>query len=254
MARTGIIFHGLAAATFVGAGMLTAFETPPPTVPALVIDLGSSVGLLTAPQIALSDGARLASAYLTPDTPLMWSLLLAVWLMVVLDAIGQCIDSSEARNRATRHPGIWTFYAAALFVAAGVIWFLRDSPAGLSAGLALATAAAIMASRRAAGRQRPAVGFVAGWLTAVMSAALAVAASSHLSMPLPAVAAIAILPAAVIGMAAQIWIGPSIGYSAALIWAFCGLAVSAMGTDPMIALAAIVGIAGMAIVLVRAAS
>ena len=69
-----------------------------------------------------------------------------------------------------------------------------------------------------------------------------------------ALAALAILPGAAIGMAAQLWIGPSIGYSAALIWAFCGLAVTTMGSDPMIALAAILGISGMAAVLVRAAS
>ncbi|MFN3525177.1 MAG: hypothetical protein ACK4YU_03735 [Paracoccus sp. (in: a-proteobacteria)] len=254
MARIGTLFHGLAAATFVGAGAVTAFNAPPPVAPVLTLNLGSTVNLLSSPQMAISDGARLASAYLIPDNVLMWSLLLAVWLMVVLDAVGQCIDPSEVRNRPVRHPGIWTFYAAALLIAAGASWFLRDSPAGLAISLALATAAAIMASRRAAGRQRPAVGFFAGWLTAVMSAALAVAASNQFAMPLPAVAAIAILPAAAIGMAAQIWIGPSIGYSAAMIWAFCGLAVSTSGSDPLIALSAIVGIAGMAIVLVRAAS
>ena len=50
------------------------------------------------------------------------------------------------------------------------------------------------------------------------------------------------------------WIGPSVGYSVALIWAFCGLALSTMGSDPMIALAAIIGISAMATVLIRAAS
>ena len=44
------------------------------------------------------------------------------------------------------------------------------------------------------------------------------------------------------------------GYSVALIWAFCGLAISTMGSDPMIALAAIIGISAMATVLIRAAS
>ena len=68
------------------------------------------------------------------------------------------------------------------------------------------------------------------------------------------VSAVAILPAAALGMAAQMWIGPSVGYSVALIWAFCGLAISTMGSDPMIALAAIIGISAMATVLIRAAS
>lgn len=149
---------------------------------------------------------------------------------------------------------IWLLFSASLLGAALWPWMFDKHPGWLTVGTAVTAAAAIAAARRAAGRQRPAVGFFAGWATAVFSAALAAFVAVRLDMPIQALAALAILPGAAIGMAAQLWIGPSIGYSAALIWALCGLAVSTMGGDPIIALAAILGISGMATVLVRAAS
>ena len=114
--------------------------------------------------------------------------------------------------------------------------------------------AATVGARRAAGRHRPAIGFLAGWATALASAALAELTAVQFGLSAQVVSAVAILPAAALGMAAQMWIGPSVGYSVALIWAFCGLAISTMGSDPMIALAAIIGISAMATVLIRAAS
>ncbi|MFN3275141.1 MAG: hypothetical protein ACK41U_10750 [Paracoccus sp. (in: a-proteobacteria)] len=237
MTSLGNIAHGLAAAVFVTAGVLGALQ-PGPGLP-----------------LAMSlRGQHLAYTYLAPDNPLMWTLLLVVWAVVALDAIGQWIDPSEGPASVRRQPRVQGLFVISLLIASAAPALLRDSPAGLAVAMCAATGAAIVASRRAAGRHRPAIGFYAGWMTAVTSAALAIMADRLMQMPVVLISATAILPATAVGIVAQIWIGPSIGYSAALIWAFCAMAITTMGTAPLIALWAIVGIASMAIVLVRAAS
>ena len=150
-------------------------------------------------------------------------------------------------------PRVWPVVMGALVM--GAAWpSLIDHPAVLTLATVAGAVAATVGARRAAGRHRPAIGFLAGWATALASAALAELASERFGLSAQAVSAEAILPAAAFGTAAQMWIGPSVGYSVALIWAFCGLALSTMGSDPMIALAAIIGISAMATVLIRAAS
>ena len=52
----------------------------------------------------------------------------------------------------------------------------------------------------------------------------------------------------------QLKLGGTFSYSVAVIWSLVGLAAGTMTSDPTIATVAILGIAAMAIVLVRAAS
>lgn len=252
MTRLGDILHGLTAAVFVIAGAIYAAADW--MSPRAVMDGSQMTGpflpdMIDAEPIAASAISRL---YLQPENPLMWSLLIAVWATVALDAIGQWIDPGEPDGR--RVLAIRPLLLVALAAASAAPWIFPHAPGGLAALMALAATAAVLAARRGAGRQRPALGFLGGWATAVTSAGLAAVIGTRFSMPMEWVAALSILPATAFGMAAQLWIGQSIGYSAALIWAFCALAVTTMGTDPTIALAAILGIAGMASVLVRAAS
>lgn len=247
MKRIGTLVHLSAAAVFVTAGLTYAWQTAATTGPD---SLGATASLLSMP---LAPPPSIPQFYLDPGNVVMWSLLIAVWVMVLLDAVGQWIDPSDTDPVRTGRPRIWPL--AVLALALGATWpMLIQLPGLLTLSAGISAAAAILAARRAAGRHRPAIGFFAGWATAMCSAALAAMGAERFGLSMQSVSAIAILPSALIGMAAQIWIGPSIGYSTAMIWAFCGLAISTMGSDPVIALAAILGISAMAAVLVRAAS
>ncbi len=226
MARFRTLLHSSASALFLIAGVSQAVVLP---------------GRWQGP------GTGLIRAYLAPESVVMWALLLALWAMVALDLVGQWIEPSEGA-------GVTTPIIPSLILAAILPWAAGGQPVLLFLGLAGATGAALIAARRAVGRHRPAIGFLAGWLTALTSAALAVTVATLTPLGMAASAALAILPAAAVGAAAQAWIGPAIGYSAALIWAFCAMAVSTMGSDPLTAISATLGIAAMTVVLVRAAS
>ncbi|WP_411838500.1 hypothetical protein [Paracoccus sp. ME4] len=203
--------------------------------------------------VAPPDRTAIPVLYLDPDNVVMWTLMVAICAMVLLDAVGQWIDDTDREPVRTGRRRVWPFITAAALLAA--TWpALITLPLLLTAVTTASAVLATVGARHAAGRHRPAIGFFAGWATALASSALAEMSVQLLSLPQIAVPAVAILPAAALGMAAQMWIGTSIGYSVALIWAFCGLAISTMGTDPMIALVAIIGISAMAAVLIRAAS
>lgn len=249
MIRRGTLAYLVTSAIFVIAGLSHAVPFTHQGVP----DDTRLPGPVLAPppQVGSSTPWHIPELYLDPMNIVMWALLAAIWAMVTLDAVGQFIDPSDDIAERDDLPHIWPLMSIALIAATAMPWLLTR-PFLLAAVAALGASCAIVAAGRAAGHRRPAVGFLAGWSTAVFSATLAGLAADKL--PVQALSALAILPGAAIGMAAQLWIGSSIGYSLALIWAFCGLAVTTMGSDPMVALAAILGISAMATVLVRAAS
>ncbi|WP_405403076.1 hypothetical protein [Paracoccus sp. Ld10] len=247
MKRIGSVLHLMVAAVFVICGVAFAMHPDPRII--------SDAARLAAPMMpsALPTGIAIPQLYLNPDNLLMWMLLIAIWLMVILDAVGQWIDPSDAEQVRAGRLRVWPMLLGALVL--GAAWpSLTEHPAVLTVASITGAVAATIGARRATGRHRPMIGFFAGWATALASAALAQLAAEQFDLSAQAVSALAILPAAAFGMAAQSWIGRSVGYSAALIWAFCGLAISTMGSDPMIALAAIIGISAMATVLIRAAS
>ena len=114
--------------------------------------------------------------------------------------------------------------------------------------------AALSGAIRARGQRRPAPAFLAGWSVALGTATVATLIGVPMSLTTPQTAILAILPGAVIGMIAQERLERSLGFSLAIIWAFCAVAISTMGSSPGVALAAIIGISGMGVVLVRAAT
>lgn len=239
--------HLVVAAIFVICGVIFAMQPD-----ARIITDAARLAAPLLPPVAPTSIA-IPHLYLNPDNLLMWMLLIAVWMMVMLDAVGQWIDPSDDEPIRAGRPRVWPMLLGALVLAS--VWpLLIDNPGVLTLTSVAGAVAATVGARRAAGRHRPAIGFLAGWATALASAALAELTAVQFGLSAQVVSAVAILPAAAFGMAAQMWIGPSVGYSVALIWAFCGLAISTMGSDPMIALAAIIGISAMATVLIRAAS
>lgn len=234
MAERGRITHIVAVAVFVAATLLLAVRGTP-----------------AGPR----DPGRHLDAYLMPQGPLMWALIMAIIAMVVLDCLARWFEhpasagASRGRSGRTGLPlgaGMAVAAAAILAREAGLVWS--------ALGLAIGAVLVLLAARRAVGHRRPAVGFLAGWLTALAMAGAAGVIGASFTLPTTAVAALAILPAAALGAGAQLWIGTGFAYSAAMIWAFCALAVSSMAGDPVVAILATLGIAVMAASLIRAAS
>lgn len=190
----------------------------------------------------------LARLYLQPDNVVMFLLLLSLWLMLVLDAIGNTVEPYRGHGRVTP--------ALVIALLSGAAWpWVMDLFRVLGAGLAVTMMiAALLAARRMAGVNRPAIGFLAGWSTGIAVAVVAGMIAALFGLRLSDTAALAILPSALIAILLQGRIGSAVSYTVALIWAFCGVAATTMGSNPMVALAAILGIAALSTVLVRAAS
>lgn len=240
----------LAAAGFVTSGMIKAlFFRPAPVPPAPEISLGLPLELPVQQTLATSP-IDLARIYLQPQNPVMWLLLAVLWGLLILDAVGGALEPREEDMRERIVPPL----LLALLAGAAWPWIIEVlQPLGTALAVAMMLAA-ILAALRAKGTRRPAIGFLAGWSTGIAMAVAAGLIAAQLGLPVPETAALAILPSALIGMVAQVRIGRSISYSVALIWAFCGVAATSMGSNPVLALAAILGIAALTSVLIRAAS
>jgi hypothetical protein len=254
MTRTGPLIQLLTSMILVISGVLFASHSV--QMPMLSLGAPRLSGPILPPplQIDLEAATRIPQMYLDPLNILMWGLLVALWAMLLLDGIGQVVEPGENSAARQVNGAVWPFFSAAMLMGAIWPWLLDAAPELMLLGSAATAGLAIAAARRSAGRNRPAISFFAGWTTAVFSAALAGFGSARFGLPVQALSALAILPGAAIGMAAQMWIGPSIGYCSAMIWAFCAFTITTMGSDPVVALAAVLGISAMAAVLVRAAT
>ena len=193
--------------------------------------------------------ATLPQLYVQPQTPLMWALLIALWSLLLLDGVGQYLDPSDHGPHPALHP-----LTLALAVGAAWPWLVDLHKPLATLGALLMLTAALSGAIRARGQRRPALGFLAGWSVALGTGTVATLIGVPLELTTPQTAILAILPGAVIGMIAQERLGRALGFSLAIIWAFCAVAISTMGSNPGVALAAIIGISGMGVVLVRAAT
>src|SRR5690606_1994093 len=114
-------------------------------VVAIFVICGVAFAMLPDPRI-ISDAARLAAPllpavaptsiaipqlYLNPDNLLMWALLIAVWMMVMLDAVGQWIDPSDDRQVGGGQPRVWPVLLIGLLLGSALP-FLIDNPAVLT--------------------------------------------------------------------------------------------------------------------------
>lgn len=257
MMRFGHIVQALSTVTFVASSFAFALHNRPHS---LLGELGSAAPRLLIPFSPDFPGPPsalvLPQLYLSPENPVMWLLLIVLWALLAQDVLGQILDSSDnyALSAMATPRVTWPFLSLALLCGAIWPWMVDSDPVLVVLGALVMLVATVVAAIHARGQQRPAIGFLAGWSTAICVAAMAAWVATRLNLTMPMAAALTILPGALIGMAAQDSIGQSIAYSAALIWAFFAIAVTTMGTSPITALAAIFGITAMAIVLIRAAS
>lgn len=248
MARVSGTIHLVSATLFVASGAVLATRARPEAEIA-----GPAAGELApyamiGPMDALP-GATLSDLYLHPQNIVMWLLVVALWLLVLVDAVGQYLDPAPKG----RDP-VWPPLSLALVTGAIWPWLSGVSTTAALVGAALMLAASLTAAIRAKGQRRPGPGFLAGWSLTLVTAALATLAALPFGLSTSQTAIVAILPGALIGMFAQEWIGRSIAFAGAMIWAFCAVAVTTMGSSPGVALAAILGISAMGVVLVRAAT
>ncbi|WCR11472.1 hypothetical protein JHW45_03485 [Paracoccus stylophorae] len=239
----------VAAAAFVVGGLVLAFRPRP--VPRLS-QLDGIDGPLFSLSLGFDDPSRallIPQLYVRPENPVMWALLLAVFAAVAGDAIARSGAAPKAR-----HMRAWPYLSIALLAGAVGPWLLKPVPMAAAGLLLVGAVAATGAAIRTTGQRRGAIGFLAGWMTGVASAAVAAELGRYGGFSAGQTAVLAILPAAIIGMAVQVRLARSFAYSAALIWAFCALAITTMASAPATALAATLGIAAMTAVLIRAAS
>ncbi len=240
----------------------------------------------------LPDGSLgLHSLFLQPEDPVLWSLLVAVWIALTIHAFGvlrrqhrtelagavasQATPAKigqdkgdagppTAQQLALRHShdnDLAEHAPLALALLAGAAWpwlIDRYQASGFVLALAmlsLALAAAVRGQRDGSRiRRMQTVGLFAGWATAVTYAAFATLLNDHLGIPAVASTVTAMLLCAAAGVIIQLRLGGAFCYSVAIIWSLVGLALATMQADATIAMMAIIGISAMAIVLVRAAS
>ncbi|WP_235755965.1 hypothetical protein [Paracoccus salsus] len=207
---------------------------------------------LTSLSPAIRDAAASTSfpqLFVRPENPVMWALLLSLFVLLAMDAAGQWTDPSRSQDMQ-----VWWLLSFALLVCSVWPWLMGHADVAATIGAIAAAMAAIAAAIRTVGQSRPAIGFFAGWLTGLAAATLATLLGTWAALPDGQIAILSILPAAMVGVALQRRLGRAFAYSVAITWGFCGLAVSTMGNTPISALAAILGITAMAAALIRAAS
>lgn len=248
MARAADIVYLGSVAIFVTSGLLLAtFGRPAAQIIAPNLSRGPDYNLFGTD--AVISAATLPQLYVQPQNLLMWGLLVVLWGVLLMDGVGQYLDPDDHSPRPA-----WRSLSLALLAGAAWPWFVAAHGPTATLGALLMLAAALSGAIRARRQGRPAPGFFAGWSLALCTATVATLIGAPLSLTTPQTAILAILPGTMIGMIAQARLNRSLGFSLAIIWAFCAVALSTMGSNLGVALAAIVGISVMGVALVRAAT
>ena len=106
--------HLVVAAIFVICGVIFAMQPD-----ARIITDAARLAAPLLPPVAPTSIA-IPHLYLNPDNLLMWMLLIAVWMMVMLDAVGQWIDPSDDEPIRAGRPRVWPMLLGALVLAS--VW------------------------------------------------------------------------------------------------------------------------------------
>lgn len=146
--------------------------------------------------------------------------------------------------------------ATLLGLTAGAIWpwFGTTRP---EAGLAVAALAPVaivggmLYERRPPGTMNWALGLIAGWLTVSGIGAAAALVFMRLDVESELVTLAALLALSLIGAQVQLSLGRNVAYAIAIIWAMLGIAAASMSLSMTVSTACVLGIATMAVVVVR---
>lgn len=143
-----------------------------------------------------------------------------------------------------------------LGLAAGTVW-PWVSAAAPAFGVTLALAAPVGVVAGLLTNPKPSepvdwlLALIAGWLTVGATGATMGLAQVHLNLQSELSALGGLLALSLIGAQVQLWLGSSVTYALAIIWAMLGVAVASLGLSTTVSTACVLGIATMAVVIVR---
>lgn len=253
-------------------------ETPESAV--ISSDRGDNILRLVDSPPSLPGG--LMHILLVPDDPVLWALLITVWISALVCTMRLCnlwrgfvrISGGSAPDGAGqsdflmfRRPGPrmesgWAAFGLPLALAAGAIWpWVTQKTPLLGFLLACAIFAGLMTSAltRPGGRNRrlesiSAIGVLAGWTTLAVSVALAALLVDLAGLSQTHAALIALLFCAICATRVQLRMGCPLAYSVTIIWALTGIALATMNSNLQVAIAAAIAILAVVGALVRVAS
>lgn len=202
-----------------------------------------------------------------PDNAVMWALLIAAVIAALLHLGWRLADRMSPPAPWAL---IWGLTAGGLYHLGALIDPLLALALGLAAaGLMIVGVIDPPARRRAAavpapdpdpadaevrhgrGAQLWAAAFVAGWTLMIACAALVEVAHDTLGIGPERAMLLGLLVAAHVATRAQLQIGAVISFALAVIWAMIGIAASTVSASITIATACVLGIAALAVVVVR---
>lgn len=260
--HASIAAEAFAAGSFAISVLLTALRTTDTlaalhTEQVLLEPRTAPLSGFSAPVVAVRD--NLLSVVSQPTNPVLWALLIAVILAALMHVL------TASRNRYST-PRSWML-PAGLLVAALWPWVLNPAPL---AGLPLAALSCLLLVRGLsdtlgdttpdadpvepilrAGPAPQLTAFIAGWLLVAATSALGTFVHHRLGMGLERSVLVGLLLAALLGAWGQLRMERAVTFSLAIIWAMIGFAAAAAGASITIATACVLGIAALAVVLVR---
>ncbi|MFH5775755.1 hypothetical protein ACHFJ0_16000 [Paracoccus sp. NGMCC 1.201697] len=267
MRKAGAILLIIASLAFVASGLGYALQpVSPPVAAALPSPLRSDAGLdeLLEPTAAAPD---LATQLLRPRIPAMAALLTISWLAMLYHAFSQL----GWRPRGTRAveddddpplpPADGKQAEHGLLViglVAGAVWpwLLAEQPGGafLLGALMVAGILGEALGGAYAGAEpsnSTSLSFVAGWATMAGCALFATLLQTQLGAPAHVAAVLGITIAALATVSIQLRLGRTISYGIAVIWGMIGLAAGSVATQAALSMMAVLGIAIIAVAMVR---
>lgn len=256
MSRMGPILLILTVLAFIASTALLALLPVMDPGPVLAASSRDALGAWPdLPSRALAP-VDLPSLFLHPDSLALAGLLAAAWLALAHYAGMRWFAPPAGAVATQRGDG-----ALVVGLLAGATWpWLLPSQPGLALLLAAVMLAGILCAalsgtRDGTGvRHSSALGFLAGWALLVWLAILTASLHTRLGLPSEVTTVLVMLAGLVLAVSVQLRLGYRIGFSVALIWGLIGIGASTMATDAAITTMTVLGIAIVAVALVRVAS
>ncbi|WP_143796675.1 hypothetical protein [Paracoccus marinus] len=178
---------------------------------------------------------------------------IALWGLVAT-VIASCAAYLFFRSRVRFAPPIQL--AAMLGLLAGAIWpwlgTVRPEAALVLAALApVGVVGALLYEPRPPDHSHWPMGLIAGWLTVSGIGAATALVFMKLNVSSELASLVGLLALSLIGAQVQFSMGKNVSYAVAIIWAMLGIAAASMSLSMTVSTACVLGIATMAVVVVR---